>query len=210
MLTPEHILDKPAYLAELVAGECPYRKDRRCPLAKLRERYHGRHEAALYAFNNLSGEYVRQLLGDHLDCVQRIEDGITDMFPDGNPDIRQIGDDGLTYRLMRDWRVRYAGREIVIPAGFESDWASVPRWLWWIIPPHQYPAASLLHDFLYASEYLKRDWCDRAFRHALLERGASNAYADVCFVAVRSCGWWVWMRHDPAAVLELRRIAKLS
>lgn len=42
------------------------------------------------------------------------------------------------------------GRIVEIPQGYRSDLASVPRFLWWFIPPHGHSAeASIIHDYLY-------------------------------------------------------------
>lgn len=59
---------------------------------------------------------------------------------------------------------------IVVPAGFISDFASVPRWLWSIYPPTgRYTKAAFLHDFLYKTylpEFTRKD-CDVYFLKAM-------------------------------------------
>ena len=46
--------------------------------------------------------------------------------------------------------VHIDGTEITIPVGYASDFASVPRVLWVLIPPHGRSAvASVVHDYLY-------------------------------------------------------------
>ena len=48
---------------------------------------------------------------------------------------------GMTARLTQPFRVRTgAGRIIEVPAGFETDFASVPRLFWRMVPP-----LSLIH-----------------------------------------------------------------
>lgn len=43
---------------------------------------------------------------------------------------------GMTARLLQPFRVRTgAGRIIEVPAGFETDFASVPRLFWRVVPP---------------------------------------------------------------------------
>jgi len=40
--------------------------------------------------------------------------------------------------------------EITVPAGFDTDYASIPRIFWPIYPPDgEYAPAAILHDFLY-------------------------------------------------------------
>lgn len=49
-------------------------------------------------------------------------------------------------QILPDGTVEY----ITIPEGFVTNLASVPRWLWWLIPPHgESAAASALHDYMY-------------------------------------------------------------
>lgn len=47
-------------------------------------------------------------------------------------------------------RYMYNDIEIVVPKGFVSDLASIPRILWGVLPPHhhRYRLAALVHDFL--------------------------------------------------------------
>lgn len=43
-----------------------------------------------------------------------------------------------------------SGIKIRVPAGFETDFASVPRFFWRLLPPWgRYGKAAVLHDFLY-------------------------------------------------------------
>lgn len=50
------------------------------------------------------------------------------------------------------WEIDELGsnRFVTIPAGTESDGITVPRFLWWLIPPVNHPAvrAAVLHDWL--------------------------------------------------------------
>lgn len=44
-----------------------------------------------------------------------------------------------------------AGQLIIVPAGYVTDLASIPRGLWWILPPHgELMTAAILHDWLYS------------------------------------------------------------
>ena len=48
----------------------------------------------------------------------------------------EILPNGMTARLTQPFRVRTgAGRIIEVPAGFETDFASVPRLFWRVVPP---------------------------------------------------------------------------
>ena len=73
--------------------------------------------------------------------------------------------DGRTRVLMNDVRVRIGMYcWMTIPKGFESDMASVPRFLWAVIPPiGPYNKAALLHDYLYKTGKYTRDKTDKLF-----------------------------------------------
>lgn len=62
--------------------------------------------------------------------------------------------DGKNWKLLRrfTYRIgkRYSRRMISISAGFLSDFASVPRIVWWLLPWWaKFNKASILHDWLY-------------------------------------------------------------
>ena len=59
---------------------------------------------------------------------------------------------------------------IVVPSGFVTDFASIPRIFWSVLSPtDQYGKAALLHDYCYVTHYKKdRDYCDKIFKEAML------------------------------------------
>lgn len=61
------------------------------------------------------------------------------------------------------------GPEFVrIEKGFETDFASIPRGLWNLLPPTgYYGKAAVLHDYLYRCTDVPRDICDRVFLEAM-------------------------------------------
>lgn len=71
---------------------------------------------------------------------------------------------GRKYRLCKNFCVNYRRTVHVVPAGFVTDFASVPRWLWSIFPPHgRYSPAAVFHDWLYQAGVMERDEADKAF-----------------------------------------------
>ena len=86
---------------------------------------------------------------------------------------------------------------VVIPAGFMSDGASVPRFLWWFLPPWGDRAtfAALLHDYLLnrlqgfepgGPILLTRKECDDQFLAALLALGVPSWRAHIAWAGVRA------------------------
>jgi hypothetical protein len=57
--------------------------------------------------------------------------------------------------IIEDWSIELHGLLIVIPAGFITDGASIPRVLWWLISPFgPLLEGAILHDFGYQYGYL--------------------------------------------------------
>lgn len=86
-------------------------------------------------------------------------------------------------------------RGITVPAGTMSDGATVPRPLWWFLPPWGDPvtAAAIIHDFICERLDLgfpvpggkTRADCDGLFRQCLLDIGIPTWRAYACWVGVR-------------------------
>ena len=89
-------------------------------------------------------------------------------------------------------------RTIRVPAGFDTDLASVPRWLRPLAPPWQQSGrAGVLHDYLYRDGGyagpvrfvdLERSYCDQIFYAALRADGTSWFRAKVMQRAVNAFG----------------------
>jgi len=103
-------------------------------------------------------------------------------------------EDGLKIRLRQAfiYRLGPAGDgawTITVPSGFVSDYASVPRGLWWLFPPHQYPEPPVLHDYLYSHLGYSRAVCDAVFLDALQARQVPRWRRVCMYLAVRFFGW---------------------
>lgn len=54
------------------------------------------------------------------------------------------------FEVAEDVEIVVSGRKFIIPAGYKTDFASVPQALWSLFPPHGLAAIpSLIHDFMY-------------------------------------------------------------
>ena len=119
--------------------------------------------------------------------------------------------DGRNWRLIR--AVAYktdAGETVEIPVAFVTDFASIPRIFWPILPPagdagDPYDLAAVPHDRLYSHRKIRRaDGTERAitraeadalFHEILLYVGVTRWKAWVMYHAVRAFGWTVWNRR---------------
>jgi len=122
-------------------------------------------------------------------------------------EVRAHGSRAQLYALREPFAVVLPdGVQIVVPAGFVSDFASVPAAAHWYLddeaPEILYPA--LVHDWLYAVQGVldvhrfTREECDEIFRRLMLACGARPAQAWVAHRAVRLCGAAHWEKDRPA------------
>lgn len=118
-----------------------------------------------------------------------------------------------------EWRLGYPvayipseGPPIVVPAGFETDFASVPRPLVWFLPrTGLWTLAAILHDWLWRED-CPRGRCswrhaDRLFREAMQDLGVPLLRRWVMWSAVRLAAfgrgrhWRDWLATFPGALL---------
>ena len=96
------------------------------------------------------------------------------------------------------------GEMITVPAGYITDFASVPRIFWSIFPPYDpyYGAPAIIHDFGYSTKgtFLKegqhktRKEVDDLFLEAMQVQETPNWKSATMYLSVRVAGWYVWNR----------------
>lgn len=99
------------------------------------------------------------------------------------------------------------GTVYTVPAGFFSDGASVPRFLWALYPAfgEAYEPAAWLHDYLYAyaelefgtdsDDMISRAEADGLFAEAIDATGFRGSGRFVIFNSVRLGGWKPWRKY---------------
>jgi hypothetical protein len=109
--------------------------------------------------------------------------------------IEDIGTCGgrTVYRLVATLIYCDGERNITVPAGFETDLASVPRlpivYMMWGDRAHR---EAVLHDYLYRIDsvpVLPRWDCDQLFRQAMVSRGNPWWISQPMYWGVRLGGW---------------------
>lgn len=122
------------------------------------------------------------------------------------------------WRLLSDWGVDTRAGRLTVRAGFLSDGASIPRWLWSLVGPRfdckTFPCA-LAHDALYAAELpcpgaWRRDVADAIFRDLLKEHGVSVVKREAYWAAVRLFGGVTLPGHTAETVAEARKLVELE
>lgn len=102
-----------------------------------------------------------------------------------------------SWTLVQDLVYEGSRDTFTVPAGFRTDFASVPRVFWTTFPPYgRYTKAAVLHDFLYshAANVTRKD-ADGLFRRVTLEDGTRRWRANLMYRAVRWFGKRNWKKR---------------
>lgn len=105
------------------------------------------------------------------------------------PTVTQLTPDPPLFMLA--YPLRYATNdkmhEIVVPVGFLTDLASIPRTLWWWQAPHEGTMApAIIHDYLYWEQSCTKDEADAVLYLALREIGMGSINANLVYMGVRT------------------------
>jgi hypothetical protein len=136
-------------------------------------------------------------------------------------DVTPYGD-GVTWYLNKpfdyDLGVEGSGNTITIPVGFTTDFASVPKAFWNLLPPWgKYGCACVLHDWLYWNQATDRVTADNILREAMEVCKVSVVDINIIYEGVRIGGQHAWdnnttmkangyskvVDHAPTSVLDL-------
>ena len=86
---------------------------------------------------------------------------------------------------------------ITVPAGFVTDFASIPRAVWWLMSPYDptHGKAAVIHDYLYASQPCSRKEADQVFLEAMQVLGCGWCRRTVIYQSVRWFAGGAWKAH---------------
>ena len=78
---------------------------------------------------------------------------------------------------------------IYVPVGYETDLASLPRFMWWLFPPHgKYSKAAIVHDYVYSNALGTKKQADKIFYEAMGVLGVPKWKRILMYWAVRVGG----------------------
>jgi hypothetical protein len=103
-----------------------------------------------------------------------------------------------TYELAEDLEFSFRDDVYVVPKGFKTDGASVPRVFWSLSMTPFDPRvirAAVIHDYIYSSHCIEREDGDRLFRKILLEDGTDPQITENMYRSVRDFGRFAWKRR---------------
>lgn len=114
---------------------------------------------------------------------------------DTKPVTRYLGEDSkgraleeLVEPLVVDLWLGGGRLQLYVPRGFVTDFASVPRFFWRVLPPNgPYRVAAIVHDFLYTTS-CDRFLADAIFRDLMKRTGVVMWKRIVMYYAVRVFG----------------------
>ena len=90
-----------------------------------------------------------------------------------------------------------SGNVIRVPKGFETDFASVPRAIWWLCPPlGRYGKATVIHDWGYEQQDRPRIEYDLIFLEAMEVLEVPLWKRSIMYSAVRIFGGKNWKRRQ--------------
>lgn len=91
---------------------------------------------------------------------------------------------------------KYSRDVIAVPAGFTTDFASIPKFLWFLPYWAKFSKASVLHDYCYRKQDRTRKEADDIFYEAMLVSWRNHRLGKLLawleYTGVRWFGWMAW------------------
>jgi hypothetical protein len=120
--------------------------------------------------------------------------------------------DGKTWYLRSDFGFyrdeEKGGDTITVPVGFSTDFASIPRPFWVILPKWgKYGNAAVIHDYLYYEQKLHRKTADNILLEGMIVLNVATWQRFVIYHAVRWFGSFAWYSNRKMKEAGYRKIA---
>lgn len=111
--------------------------------------------------------------------------------------VEQIGNDRWLVKDVLIYISEALNRAVLVPAGFETDFASVPRLPFvYLAFGNTAHSAAVVHDYLYSTEQAERSDADKIFLEAMKVLGIPFAKRWAMYTAVRTFGGSRYGRKD--------------
>ncbi len=109
--------------------------------------------------------------------------------------------DGKTWVLVEPFAYDVgelgSGDTIEVSRGFKTDFASIPRLFWIVLPKWgKYGNAAVIHDWLYFTQERSREEADRILLEAMGVLTVPRWQQLPIYYAVRYFGWFAWARNQ--------------
>ena len=119
--------------------------------------------------------------------------------------------DGKTWIVMRPFRYEVgaegSGDAVEVPVGFQTDFASIPRLFWAILPKWgRYGNGAVIHDWLYWEQARDRNEADAIFLESMEILRVGTPVRYLMYWAVRAFGWLAWYRNQADRAAGFNRV----
>jgi len=99
---------------------------------------------------------------------------------------------------------------VVVPFGFVTDLATIPRLFWSALRPDgNYAFAAIVHDYLYWVQPVARPSADKIFKYCMLDSAVDAATAEIIYRAVEAGGEQAWTDNAKLKGSGEKRILKV-
>ncbi len=99
--------------------------------------------------------------------------------------------------------------EVTVPTGFVTDFASIPRVFWSLLPSDgEYAHAAVIHDYLYWNQARSREEADSIFKGAMEDLRVDARMVGILYNAVRMFGTSAWAENSRLKRAGERRVLK--
>jgi hypothetical protein len=100
--------------------------------------------------------------------------------------------------------------KVQVPEGFVTDFASIPRIFWSLLPPDGlYTYAAIIHDYLYWNQSVSREEADLVLRYAMEDFHVDAVTINTIYAGVRAGGSFAWKDNAALKKAGEKRILKL-
>jgi hypothetical protein len=100
-----------------------------------------------------------------------------------------------------------SGHRVCVPQNFVTDFASVPRLLWTLLPQWDgYGPAAVMHDYLYWAQIVPRAEADRYMLEAMRDQRVSLLKRWIVYAGVKAGGWIAWRANTRHKAAGERRV----
>jgi len=97
--------------------------------------------------------------------------------------------------LAEDLQIKSSKGKFVIPKGFKTDLASIPKFMWWFIAPTDWGilVPAILHDWItrFHEDFIRLE-ADQLFREKMKDFKLGFIKRNLAYLAVRLFGWVAW------------------
>jgi len=117
--------------------------------------------------------------------------------------------DGTNWFLLSDldYEIPDTDARVVVPAFFVTDFASIPRIFWSLLPTWgRYGPASVVHDYLYWDQQCTREQADAIFLLAMIDNDVPWWQRTVIYRAVRWGAAFAWSENADDRKNRLDRV----